>query len=435
MKLARLLGAALALGLAGCTSTPAQPVGPARPAPSATKKPQWTLTVSTGSHRVTVVGDVAIVYGEKSVLAVDASTGAQRWHRDLSYEPDLWVGADNRLVLVDSKQSSAEVLDSATGATAWQLPASRWSPAVFTKTIYAGECGSGDTCTLVAHDLRDGHVLWRTPNIRYGLPDDRVGLRPPATTDPDAELVAGTGTDQKPWGTLDALTGKPTARARVDQPTAWYRFAFGPVLVSTDNDPPRGDSNCTVRVNAVNAHSGKQLYTGTVFSGRKEDGECAREIANRADGYAAIGTGGQIVVDDAHGRPQRFNLLTGSPVWIVDAPGVPLDGDVTGGVLVRRYADEGPLTLLDMRSGVARWTAPDPGLSGESASWASAVTGGLVAVSGATGEHPFVIVYRARDGKELGRFPSWLEGAGENWVAVQHGAGDPNQQQLEFYKV
>jgi hypothetical protein len=191
-------------------------------------------------------------------------------------------------------------------------------------------------------------------------------------------------------------------------------------------------------VTAANAANGKPLYTVNVYSGRTRADGCAREFANRMDGYAAVGDGNQMVVDDVRGHPQKFDLVTGKQVWVADRQGVPLDGSAAG-VLVRDYADEGALTFLDMRSGQARWNAPDPGLSGASASWATSVGTHLVAVSGATGESPFVIVYDAGTGKELGRYRSWLEGAGEaadyDWVAVQHGADGFDKQVLEFYKV
>jgi hypothetical protein len=63
------------------------------------------------------------------------------------------------------------------------------------------------------------------------------------------------------------------------------------------------------------------------------------------------------------------------------------------------------------------------------------VTGGLIAVSGATGDRPFILVYDARSGHRLGRFPSWLHGAGDDWVAVAHGnVSDFDHLTLEFIR-
>jgi len=109
---------------------------------------------------------------------------------------------------------------------------------------------------------------------------------------------------------------------------------------------------------------------------------------------------------------------------------VPIDSSY-GGVLIRQYADEGGLTLLDNSTGNPLWTAPDPGLSGQSASWRTSVGRRLTAVSGATGDRPFVLVYNSATGQQLGRYPSWLAGAGEDWVAVTLGAS-ANKLTLEF---
>ncbi len=117
--------------------------------------------------------------------------------------------------------------------------------------------------------------------------------------------------------------------------------------------------------------------------------------------------------------PDTRELRAGRTVWKGAAVGVPIDGD-NQSVLVRGNAEAGELALLDLSTGVTRWTAPDPLLSGASASWRSAVTEGLVAVSAAEDDRPIVLVYEARTGRQLGRYPGWLAGAGADWVAVSH---------------
>jgi hypothetical protein len=61
------------------------------------------------------------------------------------------------------------------------------------------------------------------------------------------------------------------------------------------------------------------------------------------------------------------------------------------------------------------------------------VTRGLVAVTGAADDHPLVDVYDAATGRLRGRFPSWLAGAGDTWVAVTHGNGTADQLTVEFW--
>ena len=60
------------------------------------------------------------------------------------------------------------------------------------------------------------------------------------------------------------------------------------------------------------------------------------------------------------------------------------------------------------------------------------MTSGLVAVTGAADDYLFVNVYDADTGRLRGRFPSWLAGAGDSWVAVTHGNGRANQLTVEF---
>jgi hypothetical protein len=72
-------------------------------------------------------------------------------------------------------------------------------------------------------------------------------------------------------------------------------------------------------------------------------------------------------------------------------------------------------------------------LPGTSASWNSAVTDRLVAVAGAVDDHPVVAVYDSDTGRLRGRFPSWLAGAGDGWVAVTHGNGTADQLIVELW--
>jgi hypothetical protein len=201
--------------------------------------------------------------------------------------------------------------------------------------------------------------------------------------------------------------------------------------VATDNDPPPSERRCTVAVTSV-AVDGTNQRTTTAFSGRQADNSCERALADTDNGQSALGSGTRIAVSSADGRPQVLDLATGAIAWTAAAPGVPIDGDGNS-LLVRRHADTGDLALLDFADGRQRWTAPDAGLPGTSASWNSAVTGGLVAVTGAADDHPFVNVYDADSGRLRGRFPSWLAGAGDTWVAVTHGNGTADQLAVEFW--
>jgi len=131
------------------------------------------------------------------------------------------------------------------------------------------------------------------------------------------------------------------------------------------------------------------------------------------------------------GHPQVFDLATGRTVWRGDAKGVPIDGDGRT-LLIRDHTDEESLSLLDFATGRLLWTAPDPGLKGTSASRRIAITGRLIAVSGAVGTRPHVLVYRVEDGRKLGLFPGWLHGLGEDWAAIGHSPYRPTVNDLQF---
>jgi hypothetical protein len=278
----------------------------------------------------------------------------------------------------------------------------------------------GTTLSFRAH----GHAVG-------GAGVNRIGPHDPYAQDSGPYLVAGIGAPGQRYAAADAATGQPlNGRAEGGR---WGTFAVGPLLVTTDNHPPAGDGRCTVTLKAVDGRTGAAAWSGTVFSGRKADNTCEKSLALR-NVQDIVGSGNKIAAVTDSGRPQLFDLATGRTAWVGEHPGVPIDSD-DGSVLVRRLADSGELALRDFATGKSRWSAPDPGLRGGSASWRSAVTPGLVAVGGSYGnDRVCLLVYDAASGKQLGRFPGWLAGAGPDWVAVTHG-GAANSLNLDFVAV
>ncbi|MEJ3750604.1 hypothetical protein WEI85_46020 [Actinomycetes bacterium KLBMP 9797] len=164
------------------------------------------------------------------------------------------------------------------------------------------------------------------------------------------------------------------------------------------------------------------MWAHPLYSGRRADGTCAKWLADYENqDRVAIGAGTWIAAATATGRPQVVDLTTGRALWTGRDQGTPIDG-TDQAILVRGQADAGSIAMLDARTGAVRWTAPDPGLSGSSPSWHTAVSQRLVAITGAVGERPRVIVHDAMTGRQLGIWPGWLHGLGEDWVAVAHDA-------------
>ncbi|WP_328348174.1 outer membrane protein assembly factor BamB family protein [Micromonospora sp. NBC_00421] len=388
-------------------------------------RPAWSVSVRRLDQELGESGQLVIVPDERELRAVDRATGQERWRHPFTtgYQ---YVIAGGSIVASDNDDGGMEVLDAATGATRWRADGSQ-DVVVHEEVVYARECagtGSSATCVITGREVQNGRELWKLPADRFArVSDVTLGARTPYAPATGRYVVVRLSTPTRPatYTPVAPTTGRAGAGRLPNR--AWYGFVAGDLLVSTDNDPPKGDRRCTVSVTSVNATTGVRGWSGAVYSGRREDGECAKRLAHHRSGPTLIGTGTRLVAVTADERPQLVDLRTGGTVWKGDAAGVPIDGDDRS-VLVRGTADTGALALLDLATGVPRWTAPDPALAGTSASWRSAVTAGLVAVSAAEDDRPQVVVYEVGTGRQLGRYPGWLAGAGKDWVAVSHsGAG------------
>lgn len=430
--------AGLAVVLGGCVTAGRSTAEDLRDGPAAA----WSVPAGPGFHGVAVVAEVVLVAEDHRLLGLDFQTGRQRWSREvpdafqLRIASGLAVVEQNRDPVRNQQQSHLEVLDPATGVTRWKAAPTAGDFVVRQQAVFSGDCADTAAlppagCVVTARDVRDGRKLWKVPNASSAAAY-AIGGRNPDAPAGGTQLAVAVGDGGRPWRAVDAATGRVLPGAIGAD--GWYRFAVQGRLVSTDHDPPAGAHGCEVHVRTVDAATGADRWSGVVYSGQQKDGSCRKNFTG--DDYhdhVLIGDGARVAAVTASGSPQVFDLVAGHAVWTGDAAGVPIDGDASS-VLVRQYADEGGLRLLDFHTGAVRWSAPDPGLSGQSASWRTAVTQGLVAVSGATGDRPFVLVYDARSGRQLGRFPSWLAGAGDDWVAVTHtgGARNPTLEFLRF---
>ena len=419
---------ALAL-LAACSAPAAHPEPDGPTAPGATLA--WSRTTATGTRPFAVVGETVLLADGAALLGLRRTDGVEKWRLPFA-DKDRFTAAGSYVVVERNRAGSfvaseptessrLEVFDAATGSARWQADGPLRA-VVRTDAVYLTR-NPGPATT--AHEIADGRPRWTAPGV--GIANDAIGTRLPYAP-PAAPYLAATergGT----VGAIDTRTGAVQRGQLGSRP--WYRLVADRTLVVTDNDPPSSESRCAVAVTSVEV-DGTDPRTTTAFSGRHEDNSCERNLANTDNGQAALGSGTRIAVSSADGRPQVLDLATGTITWTATAPGVPIDGDGNG-LLVRRHADTGDLALLDFASGRQRWTAQDTGLPGTSASWNSAVTDRLVAVAGALDDHPFVTVYDIDTGRLRGRFPSWLAGAGDTWVAVAHGSATADQLIVEFW--
>ena len=151
---------------------------------------------------------------------------------------------------------------------------------------------------------------------------------------------------------------------------------------------------------------------------------------------------------EREGAVRGVDVRTGAQRWrmaVHDGDDVRIAGDLValerGGAAADYSVDpDGPVTVsvIDPANGRRLWkrTADRLRVTGSAGSYKTAVSRGLVAVSASTGNGlAYVLVYRADSGKRVGRFPGYLAGLGDRWVAITHSgedAGNTDRMKLDY---
>lgn len=187
--------------------------GTAGPSPAqvVNLRPVWSVKSTDGDFTGTPVeagGTVVAVSGGGTVFAIDASTGALRWSRDLDQPANASAAIAGGIVYVPLATTSAPavaalsladgspvwstVLDTSEGASAFG------SPVVWNGTVYMGTSGElGDPQlplrgAVVALDAASGAVRWRTYMVPPGFSGAPVWSTPTIDTS-TGRLYVGTG--------------------------------------------------------------------------------------------------------------------------------------------------------------------------------------------------------------------------------------------------
>ena len=385
----------------------------------------WSVDTRSGSHDAWVIADTAVVLDGAALLGVSTVDGSGRWQLPYRDKDTTFTVAGGMVAVQQGRDGPVDVVEPATGRIAWSTTDAAHMVAR-EDALYLDSCPDRrkvtGTCTTTKRRIADGATLWSVKNPNFYLQDDAIGGRRPLAPAATAYIPVTTSSGGPAQGALlDTATGR-LLPGRVEH-SAWYLLAAGDTLIATDHDPPRGDDDCTVTVAAVDGPTGKPAWNGAVYSGRRANGDCQKRF-NQAysGGPVMVGSGSDVAAVSRNGRTTLTDFTTGKVRWTTEEPGVPIAGD-SQSLLVRENAETGAVALLDLADGRRRWTAPDPGLPGSSASWESAVTRDLVAVMGATGDRPYVLVYDARTGRQLARRGGWLTGIGDGWVMISTSAG------------
>ncbi|GAB7052133.1 outer membrane protein assembly factor BamB family protein [Catenuloplanes indicus] len=384
----------------------------------------WTVDTANGSRDAWVFGDTAVVLDGTSLLGLRRGDGGRVWQLPYPAEDTALTVAGGVAVVQAGTDGPVDVIDPASGRTLWSA-AGPVRMVARADALYLDSCPDRrDTpadCVLTKRRVADGATLWTMDATHVSVHENVIGARRPLAPPASAYLPVSVSEPGVRAALLDTTTGT-VLPGRAEQ-RAWYTFAAGDTLVVTDHDPPRGDRDCTVTVTAVHARTGAAAWDGAIHSGRTAGGECTRSFPRIYSGSSELfGVGNEVAAVTRSGQATLVDVTTGETRWTTPEQGVPIAGDDES-LLVRANAETGPIALLALADGRRLWSAPDTGLATTSASWEAVAHGDLVAVLGATGDRPYVLVYDARTGRQLARRGGWLTGVGEGWVMVSTGAG------------
>jgi polyvinyl alcohol dehydrogenase (cytochrome) len=383
-------------------------------------RPVWSVKSTDGDFTGTPVeadGTVVAVSGGGTVFAIDASTGALRWSRDLGQPANASAAIAGGIVYVPLATTSAPavaalslsdgspvwstVLDSSEGASAFG------SPIVWNGTVYMGTSGElGDPQlplrgAVVALDAASGAVRWRTYMVPPGFSGAPVWSTPTidATT---GRLYVGTGNAYNPpvADTTDAIVALDAGSgAIVDHFQATAGDAF------SGSDSAAGpDYDFGASANLITGADGRKL----VGEGQKDGTYWALDRATMDPVWSQptgpgtqvggiIGStaydGTRIYGPDTPAGEQWALTTAGAPAWL-SADGGPLHFNpttVANGVV---YSTDmsAVLTVREASRGAILLKLP---LGGPAYGGVSVAGGYVFAETGTQGDSGYVMGYRA----------------------------------------
>jgi polyvinyl alcohol dehydrogenase (cytochrome) len=396
--------------------------GTAGPSPTqaVNLRPVWSVKSTDGDFTGTPVeadGTVVAVSGGGTVFAIDASTGALRWSRDLGQPANASAAIAGGLVYVPLATTSAPavaalsladgslvwstVLDSSEGASAFG------SPVVWNGTVYMGTSGElGDPNlplrgAVVALDAATGATRWRTYTVPPGFSGGPVWSTP--TIDAaTGRLYVGTGNayNAPVADTTDAILAIDAASGAI---VGHFQATAGDAFSGSDS-AAGPDFDFGASANLITAADGRKL----VGEGQKDGTYWALDRATMEPAWSQttgpgtqlggiIGStaydGARIYGPDTPAGEQWALTPAGAPAWL-SSDGGPLHFNpttVANGVVYT--ADmSGVLTVREASTGAILLKLP---LGAPSYGGVSVAGGYVFAVTGTQGDSGYVVAYRA----------------------------------------
>ncbi|GAA3197921.1 PQQ-binding-like beta-propeller repeat protein [Dactylosporangium siamense] len=349
---------------------------PERHAPSepegAKRAPNWSQMVTgTGPIRdAMAVGDVVLVQGENTLVALDKANGHERWQRPLTSQRQVTVLAGAGGVAAYLRES-VKLYDLATGEERFSQ-SFNGGVAVSTSTMVVNDCPATTTqCTITARDMTTGGQRWQRTYPRpagwglpmatvelLGTPTDLGGNRRAesmATRAADVVLVRESHAQDGTWKVTvrDITTGEPIGGFAV--PDLTTRVVTARTMLAWDLDA----AGCEVTVTAYDVRAGKVAWTATAGQWDLPERQWGDQLRCGKTVWTPPVTGTTMAVTTAGGRPQLVDLADGGVRWTGEPATHVLT--LTDRCVVARDLS-GDFVGLDPADGHRRWVSPVPTL-------------------------------------------------------------------------
>ncbi len=287
----------------------------------ASGEPRWQRDLGPSVQAVALT-DSAVVFadGGGSLVAIDPSTGAERWRAKRAAILAAFVVADGDMVVVAMSGGEIRAVDTASGALRWSTTVELDGAGTWSGTVLGDIVVVQDGTTAVALEAASGAVRWT-----WAPPADHV----------DAN---------------DAL------RVYLDPP-----IAAGPVVGLQILDPPAGGAPTTSTV-FVDAATGQERWR--TASGALSSFSFDPEVA-----------GGTLFENGEGGRLRARDPLTGAVRFEIEMMSGPMLA-VGAGVFV---ADDNVVVAVESSTGAPRWSRD---LGRDRDGTPLGVVGGVVVVAG-----------------------------------------------------